>query len=246
MLASEPPREVRAMQIVALDGTKLIVLMLAGGAFALAGLWLMFRPQPEGEAARIELFGLKVQASSAGLLVFLIGAAFLAVPIFVPERENADPGRALAPRSEVGSGAEGAGLGGEGQTAILLPPGPDAEESEPNDTIQEANQIALGLFYSGSLAPDRDDRRDWFVVDTAELQGQDIEVQIRSVAENPLCRASIHDHREQLLDTWNVPPEGSSNYQTVFVGNADHLFLRLFTDHDYPCGYEFRVNQAPA
>jgi hypothetical protein len=76
------------MQIVALDGAKLLALMLAGGVFALAGLWLMFRPQPAGEAARIELFGLKFQASSAGLLVFLIGAVFLAVPIFVPEKEG--------------------------------------------------------------------------------------------------------------------------------------------------------------
>jgi hypothetical protein len=40
------------MQIVALDGTKLIMLMLAGDVFALAGPWLMFGPQSQGGAAR--------------------------------------------------------------------------------------------------------------------------------------------------------------------------------------------------
>lgn len=83
------------MQIVSLDGWKLLALMLAGGIFALAGLWLMFRPQPAGEANRFEFLGVKIQASSAGLLVFLIGAAFLTMPIFVPERTGS-PG-AVAP-----------------------------------------------------------------------------------------------------------------------------------------------------
>ena len=52
------------MDVVALDAWKLTALMVAGAAFALAGLWLMFGPQPAGEAAKVELFGLKFQASS--------------------------------------------------------------------------------------------------------------------------------------------------------------------------------------
>jgi hypothetical protein len=150
------------MQIVALDGTKLIVLMLAGGAFALAGLWLMFRPQPEGEAARIELFGLKFQASSAGLLVFLIGAAFLSVPIFVPERPAAD--------RRAGAAAGGAGHADASRT---MPPGErrpgqiaiEAAEAEPNDTIASANLVSLGSVIRGELS--RGDV-DFFAVDVPE------------------------------------------------------------------------------
>lgn len=76
------------MEVVALDSSKIIALMIAGGAFALAGLWLLFRPQIEGHAAVIKLFGMEFQASSAGLLVFLVAAGFLATPIIVPEKRS--------------------------------------------------------------------------------------------------------------------------------------------------------------
>ena len=46
------------MYFEALDGTKLLLLMLAGVAFAAAGLYLMIRPKA-GDAAKIEIFGLK-------------------------------------------------------------------------------------------------------------------------------------------------------------------------------------------
>jgi hypothetical protein len=150
------------MQIVALDGTKLIVLMLAGGTFALAGLWLMFRPQPAGEAARIELFGLKFQASSAGRLVFLIGAAFLAVPIFVPEKPSPLRTAAGAPASgassteiiALGNGREDATPTGEGlaSTEIRSEIAENGIEVEPNDRFTIANSIELGTSVTGSLS----------------------------------------------------------------------------------------------
>jgi hypothetical protein len=67
---------------------KLIILMVAGAIFAFAGLWLMFRQTPAGDAARIELFGIRFRSSSAGLLVFIVGALFLAAPVFVPEAKQ--------------------------------------------------------------------------------------------------------------------------------------------------------------
>jgi hypothetical protein len=213
------------MQFVALDGTKLIVLMLAGGAFALAGLWLMFRPQPAGEAARIELFGLKFQASSAGLLVFLIGAAFLAVPIFVPEREIADPGRALALRSEVGSVAEGAGLGAEGQTAILLPPGPDVEESEPNDTISTANALSLGQTVGGTLPPDD---LDWFVFSTEDADVESIRITFRNLGGGCPGYALI-DAVENLVSGAQVCAFEISKSQTVLI-EGPRYFVRVGSD----------------
>ncbi|WP_209424285.1 hypothetical protein [Pararhodobacter sp. SW119] len=232
------------MQIVALDGAKLLALMLAGGIFALAGLWLMFRPQPAGEAARIELFGLKFQASSAGLLVFLIGALFLAVPIFVPEKPASTGAQARAGVGGTGLQTDESGTG-EGQRAIILPGGAEAAESEPNDTIHEANQIMLGVYYSGNLTPSRNDSRDWFVFDTAELHGQEVDIKIRSLAQNNICKASAHDDREQLIATWDFPREGSSNYRRVFVGNAAHMFVRIFNDYNYSCRYELRIDRTP-
>jgi hypothetical protein len=169
--------QVRTMQIVALDGTKLIVLMLAGGAFALAGLWLMFRPQPGGEAARIELFGLKFQAGSAGILVFLIGAAFLAVPIFVPQQEAAETGSAPVPRSEAGPGGSETDDGAVAPD-LSLPRRADAEEIEPNSDIREANAIRIGQTIGGRITPAGD--VDWFVFAADAIQGERFRLTLRS------------------------------------------------------------------
>ena len=65
------------MDFEAQNPTILIVLMVAGAAFAGVGLWLLLKPKPTGSTAKIEIFGLKFESSSAGLLVFLIGAVFL-------------------------------------------------------------------------------------------------------------------------------------------------------------------------
>ncbi len=75
------------MEFEALDGIKLVMLMAAGLLFAVVGLYLLIRPKPEGSAAKIELFGMKFESSSAGLLVFLIGAVFLVIPLFVAEKK---------------------------------------------------------------------------------------------------------------------------------------------------------------
>jgi hypothetical protein len=158
------------MQVVALDGTKLIVLMLAGGVFALAGLWLMFRPQPEGEAARIELFGLKFQASSAGLVVFLIGAVFLAVPVFVPEKIG--PTRPAAPPAPGSASNTGTALDQS------LPRAADGSEIEPNDAISSANALVLGQAVGGALSPDE---LDWYLVDTAGSDGESLRVTFRNL-----------------------------------------------------------------
>jgi hypothetical protein len=74
------------MEVSALGPGQILALMTAGGLFTLAGLWLMFRSKLGGHATKLELLGIKFESSSAGLLVFLIGAAFLALPLFVPER----------------------------------------------------------------------------------------------------------------------------------------------------------------
>ena len=79
------------MQPIEMDSMRLWILMTAGGVFAIAGILLMFRAKQEGSSARLELFGQKFEASSAGIIVFLIGAAFLAAPVFVPERSALRP-----------------------------------------------------------------------------------------------------------------------------------------------------------
>ena len=164
------------MTPVALDGTKLLILMLAGGVFAAAGIWLMFRPQAGGEAAKIEVFGLKFQSSSAGLLVFLIGAAFLAVPIFVPEKavqlasaseatstvrpptdESSDEGEGSSKDPPPQAPHPDSAIGKPGQQFVV-----HAEEREPNDSHGSANILVPGTAVAGRI---KFGDRDHFCID---------------------------------------------------------------------------------
>jgi hypothetical protein len=191
------------MQIVALDGAKLLALMLAGGVFALAGLWLMFRPQPAGEAARIELFGLKFQASSAGLLVFLIGAVFLAAPIFVPEKPavqgNRDP---ITVMTERPSGTQ------ESELVERRPPGISIEtvEVEPNNTIASANLVSLGSVIEGVLT--RGDV-DFFAVDMPENARGDIVASVH--VSNTEALLELFDDAGSPIASSRVFPGGSTS-----------------------------------
>src|SRR5262245_37531970 len=102
----QPGMETR-MQVVAMDGARLTVLMIAGGIFSVAGILLMFRAKQEGGPAWLELFGQKFEAASTGIVVFLVGAAFLATPMFVTEQSRTTaPPSADAPPSKGGSVAE--------------------------------------------------------------------------------------------------------------------------------------------
>ncbi len=222
------------MDVVALDTWKLTALMVAGATFALAGLWLMFRPQPAGEAAKVEMFGLKFQASSAGLVVFVIGAAFLAVQLVVPER--------VSRPEQDGDVAPASGATATGATAVVLPSEANAAESEPNNYLTEANQIARGVFYAGSIDRERKDPEDWYVLPAKGLEGQDAKIQVRSRSANDLCKVDVLDNKEQLLKNWRMPHEGASNYQSVFVGEAEYLLIRVYNDYNHPCQYELKAD----
>ncbi len=155
------------MVFEAQNSTILVVLMVAGAAFAGVGLWLLLKPKTTGSSAKIEIFGLKFESSSAGLLVFLIGAVFLAIPLFVPEK---DPGvqQAQATEDDPVSGVTetdpniAAGATNQtGQAGLVLPPDPQVSEVEPNDKIQVANQLGFDQVLEGKV---RSGEEDWYVI----------------------------------------------------------------------------------
>lgn len=216
------------MQVVALDGTKLIVLMLAGGVFALAGLWLMFRPQPEGEAARVELFGLKFQASSAGLLVFLIGAAFLALPIFVPEKAGPQrPADPSAPGSPPTAGTD---------PNLPLPRLADSAELDPNDTISSANALILGQTVSGALSAGD---LDWYVVATDGTDAESLRVTFRNLRDG--CpRFDVLDASENKVMGDQVCIGDITKSSTIFIDDPRY-YIRVDA-RDYRTDYEIAVS----
>ena len=81
--------------------------------------------------------------TSGGKLLFLIGVAFLLIPLFVPKAET---GAVIANPASVDTQDQMAGAAqspGEVR-ALILPQTAEAQEAEPNDTIDKANQFAIG------------------------------------------------------------------------------------------------------
>jgi len=127
-----------------LESSRLLILMMFGALCAPTGLFLLFRPpKTEGET-RLELLGMKFNAASGGVIVFLIGAAFLAAPIFVPER--AAPGGAESAAAVVG----GAPKSPYAPIASVAPDGlpvrkrAEGREVERNDSFDAANRLEVG------------------------------------------------------------------------------------------------------
>ena len=157
-----------------LDETKLLTLMIAGGVFALAGLYLLVRP-PKGDGeTRIEIFGLKFNASSGGLLVFLVGVVMLASPVYVPERPKNMAGVPTA------SGVPATGETSAPQGDLPLPRIADTKEVEPNDVISTANQIAIGHTIAGALKPGD---IDWFVFAPSLGEGDKFRIVFRNLVD---------------------------------------------------------------
>jgi len=134
----------------------LLYLMMGFGAIcAFAGLAMMFRPtRAEGEP-RLELLGMKFNASSGGVIVFLIGAMFLAAPAVVPER-----------RTPAGSAAATTSSGRSSVASVEPAELPvrkraDGREQEPNDSFDTGNRMSVGGSAQGLV--ERGDE-DWFIL----------------------------------------------------------------------------------
>lgn len=217
------------MGITALDGTKLAIFMVAGACFAVAGLWLMFRPKPEGQAAKIELFGMKFESSSAGLLVFLIGAAFLASPLVIPEpdRRGGD-----APPATTGqrAGAQVAPTGptgevGETDSALPLPRRAGLEEIEDNGSISDSNAIEIGQTVRGKLDPDD---LDWYVFAADTATSDRLRVTFRNLG-GGCPQYALLDVAENQVNYEQVCAGAISHTRDYFI-ESDRYYIRVFAN----------------
>jgi hypothetical protein len=130
--------------VASLDETLLFVLMGLGVISMVAGLVLLFRGGARRDEQVVEFLGWKFQFTSAGLVVFLIGALFSAVPLFVGVNPSPAPEHppALAP-----------------QGGVRPPVRTQDGEGEPNDYVTEATAIQIDATYAGAI--DRNDK-DFF------------------------------------------------------------------------------------
>ena len=136
------------MQLSPLDSLTVTVMLVAGTVMATGGLWMLYRPRQSAERALFQFLGVKVESSSTGLVVFIIGAAFLAVPLFAPRQAPA--GRDAASHQEVATEAPDdlAAVTLRRPTALMV----EGEEAEPNNSPASANVIPLGAVITGRVA----------------------------------------------------------------------------------------------
>lgn len=235
------------MEFEPISTTRMIALMISGGLFACAGLYMMLRPRPEG-AAKIELFGLKFESSSAGLLVFAVGAAFLATPLYVPEKTDVpavvppvvaqpaqvtQPATALKQRPSTKGGETSEAL----STAPARPRDPDlVEEVEPNGLARQATPIRVGQTASG-LAEYQD--QDWFELTVPQTGLEGHEIRLRYVA-GVRARADVYDAREQNVGFLEV--SDGVQYLPITSQFSDKLYFRVTRDASYgEARYELTV-----
>ena len=221
------------MVFEAQNSTNLIVLMVAGAAFAGVGLWLLLKPKTTGSSAKIELFGLKFESSSAGLLVFLIGAIFLAIPLFVPEKVaeirpvpnelvQPDPGAGTGSEPSEGEKSDETALVPQiGQTALVLPPDPQVSEVEPNDKIQEANQLGFGQTLKGKV---RKGEADWYVIPLPSSPPEYVELKVRHVG-GGFLGLTLFDARETKQGN-DVQADGTEYLRAEVLDN-DRFYVRM-------------------
>ena len=147
------------MEIHGLSGAERLLLQTAGAVFAVAGLYLLWRPVPETGATQIDFLGFKLNAASGGLPVFLVGAAFLSAPMFVPLHDGNAPEPPSASRP-----ASPAARAGRATAGAEIP------EDEPrNDTYLEATVLRVGEVSTGTIgAADT----DWFRIPFDGLEGE--------------------------------------------------------------------------
>lgn len=210
------------MDFEAQDSTKLIILMIAGAAFAVAGLWLLIKPKPSGSTAKIEFFGLKFESSSAGLLVFLIGAAFLVIPLFVPEKQGAAPREPMA-RSPVKDGAR--------PQPVVLPATPDPKTAAV-EPVGNAVQLAIGVIMSGKVWGSDD---DWYRVSTAGQSGKRLVVGLRLVTGDSVIARLYNADSVQMADTGFV--DAGEKFAQIETTGA-MVYVQVSTDTPYGQTYE--------
>lgn len=205
------------MKLIAVDDVTLWFLMAVGAVFAAAGLWLLLKPRPTEGSSKLELFGMKVETGSAGVLVVLIGAGFLLLPLIAPVRERdagAIPLPTAAPATTTTEQRQDAGP----RPALLLPAGPDAREQEPNDALRQSNQIAVGSIIRGFA--DTGDK-DWFVVPVDAEGFGPFELKL-NLASGSSAEMRAYDSREEPIE-WTRTYGGASYLEIPAAGDRFYV-----------------------
>ena len=150
----------------ALNDVLLLLLFLAGAVICCSGLILLFkRTEPETGAAKVEFFGQKLEANSKGIVVFLVGAGFLAAPLYLMAQRPETAAKATSSNLEVkkSPAAEAAASGAE---------------AEDNNSSEKSNVLVLGGTVTGHVTAEDE---DWYSVNSVSGSAKQLRVSLRSM-----------------------------------------------------------------
>jgi hypothetical protein len=178
------------MDILTVADAPLVALMFAGGAFAIAGLALMFR-----------------RSSGPGLAVFLTGTALLTAPLVLPGRPaatgppEADEDMPVLSLDGATEAARPPPLPGRVAAVVTI----EAREAEPNDNLAAANVATLGTAITGTLGPGD---LDYFAIPVPT--GHRGEIVVNLVALEGDAELTLFDDVGQALGTMGTRSELSA------------------------------------
>lgn len=242
-----------------LNQTEKFILMASGAMFALAGIYMMIRPSMQDGETKIEIFGLKFNASSGGLIVFLVGTSILIGAALGPENAKTNPKEALLTSAPGESNRVPERTNSDQQRALILPAVAQAKEKESNNTKHLANQITRGFYYRGNINWDEDkeknDFEDWYIALTSDLHEKNLEIRIRTIGRlqgdyyqglTGSCVLNIYNHKEEFIKSFELPSVDSAINEKIFIEDYDHILLEFDLYHDgkraNECIYEFKLS----
>jgi hypothetical protein len=205
-----------------LESSRLLLLMSFGALCALAGLFLLFRPpKVEGET-RLELLGMKFNAASGGVIVFLIGAAFLAAPIFVPERSAPGGGRAAGAASK----SPYAPVASVAPDGLPVRQRAEGREVEPNDSFDAANRLEVGKSASGTTR----DSEDWFIL---PLNAEETKLEISVRNNGGSCFVTVYSSDEKQLTGLTILSANTKTTEEVVLPGSAAVLVQIRPTCDY-------------
>ena len=205
------------MGSVELDPTETMAFMVVGGICIAFALYLLVRPPHHG-TTKLEMFGMKFEASSAAILVFLAGLALLLTPVWSEEAESSGDDTRMAV-----SGASGTDAEGETRPAfrVVPPDEPGAEETEPNDRVQQANGLSVGATVAGRVTSGDTDR---YLIDTAGRDGEMLVVTLRQVSGGRVY-GEVFDSNERRIAQLSPTGGGSAFTRERIDGSRMYVMV---------------------
>jgi len=224
------------------------ILMLSGAAFALAGLYMMLKPSRTDGETKLEVLGFKFNASSGGLIVFLVGSAVMVGSALAPENNasnlgerkyatesiNTDAGLERTPAVEAKAGEKF----GENPTAL------EQVEIEPNGSNKQAHAIDPDIKYMGSLDSELGDDEDWLYVKKRD-DFQTVEISIENKGNKNYtsnCDFSIYNDQGSEIHVMKLPKKGNQTIKQPVRIEVEGIYVKLFCSNKRSYAYSIKTS----